>query len=116
MIKTGYTVRVGFPKHVSNNEKTVFKVGCKDRNFDQNKLWHNVSFMTDFIDVQDKEEVEITEITGFSVNDYQGKPQFTVYGSVVKPTEQTHEQKQPTYEPEEVKQTNLGISPDDLPF
>ena len=30
--------------------------------------------------------------------------------------EKNHEQKQPTYEPEEVKQTNLGISPDDLPF
>ena len=107
MIKTGYTVKASFPKHVSNDMKTVFKVGCKDRNFDQNKKWHNVSFMTDFIDVQDKEEVKITEITGFSVSEYKDTPQFTVYGSVERvESEEVYEEPEPT----------LTIDDSDLPF
>lgn len=112
MIKTGYTVRAGFPKHVMNNEKTVFKVGIKNK--EKENEWFNVSFMCDYIDLENREEVEITEIVGFNVSEYEGKQQFTVYGSVRKPTEETHEHNQPIYEPK--IEPTLDITEDDLPF
>lgn len=108
MIKTGYKVRAGFPKHVMNNEKTVFQIGCKDRNFDQNKLWHNVSFMTDYIDLDAQEEVEITKIDGFNVSEYNGKRQFTVFGSV--------KRIEPSFDEYEEEPKPLHISDDTLPF
>lgn len=112
MIKTGYKVRAGFPKHVMNNEKTVFQIGIKNKA--QEGKWFNVSFMTDFIELAEREEVEITEIVGFNVSEYEGKQQFTVYGSVRKPTEETHEYNQPIYEPK--IEPKIDITEDDLPF
>jgi len=108
MIKVGFKVKASYPKNVMNNEKTVFRIGMKDKNFDQNKIWHNVSFMTDFVELSDKEEVEITEIAGFSVSNYKDTPQFTVYGKVAKI------ESVPLYE--EPQEPPLTIDSDELPF
>ena len=110
MIKTGYKVRAGFPKHVMNNEKTVFQIGIKDKQ--QEGKWFNVSFMTDYIDLEAREEVEITSIEGFNVSEYNGKQQFTVFGKVERATTEPQES---DYEPE-APQPSISINDDDLPF
>ena len=110
MIKTGFKVRAGFPKHVMNNEKTVFQIGIKDKQ--QEGKWFNVSFMTDYIDLEAREEVEITSIEGFNVSEYNGKQQFTVYGKVARATT---EQIQSHYEPE-TTEPSIDFDEDTIPF
>ena len=118
MIRPGFHYKAYRPKNVSG-AKTVFDVGHKDKDGNM----HYIGVMCDEIELIDKEEVTVLEITGFDQRFYTDKQDIkhehvTLFCKVVRKDAQKP-QKEARIDTKE-EDFNIGplmdISSDDLPF
>lgn len=83
-VRSKYPVRVKFVKHRQVNDQpiTSFSIGDKIKG-DPNKGYQNYTFTVwDYVDLQDDDNVYITQIDSIQANYYKGKVYLNISGKV----------------------------------
>ena len=126
-VRAKYPVRVKFVKHrqVNDSAITSFSIGDKIKG-DPNKGYQNYNFTVwDYVDLNDDDNVYITQIDSIQANYYKGKVYLNISGKVeVQEKAEFEEEAPPDFIPEakkpEAKQAAEGMKfaedAEDLPF